>query len=138
MRRLAARLRNLFGHDRVDAELAREMSSHLALLEEEHSRRGLSPDEARLAARRAMGSVALARDRHRDARSFGWIDDARHDCRFAIRMLAHNPGFAFVVILTMALSIGATSTLFSVAYVGAAFRRPITGRLKPAPTSDHR
>src|SRR6185436_14882250 len=62
------------------------------------------------------GSVALAKDRHRDARSFVWLEDAAHDLRYAARMLRRSPGFAVVVILTMALSIGATSTLFSVVY----------------------
>ena len=63
-----------------------------------------------------MGSVALTKDLHRDARSFAWLDDARQDLRFAARMLVRSPGFAAVVILTMALSIGATTTLFSLAY----------------------
>ena len=63
-----------------------------------------------------MGSVALTKDLHRDARSFAWLDDARQDVRFAARMLVRSPGFAAVVIFTMALSIGATTTLFSLAY----------------------
>src|SRR5678816_593712 len=101
---------------RAERELAREVDSHLALLEEEHRRRGVTFDQARAAARRAMGSVALANDLHRDARSFVWIEDARQDLRFAARMLVRSPGFAAVVIFTMALSIGATTTLFSLAY----------------------
>ena len=68
------------------------------------------------AARRALGSVALTKDLHRDARSFIWLDDGRQDLRFAARMLLRSPGFAAVVILTMAISIGATTTLFSLAY----------------------
>ena len=92
------------------------MASHLALLEEEHRRRGLSPHDARLAARRAMGSVALAENLHRDSRSLPWIEDALIDLRIAVRMLAASPGFAAVVVLTMALSIGATTTLFSLVY----------------------
>ncbi len=116
MRRLLLRLLNVVRGKPADAELAREMDAHLALLEDEHVRRGLTPDEARLAARRAMGSVALTRDLHRDARSLAWFDDARQDVRFAARMLARSPGYATVVIFTMALSIGATTTLFSLAY----------------------
>jgi putative ABC transport system permease protein len=116
MRRFALRVLNLVRRDRGERELAREVDAHLALLEEEHVRRGVTPDQARAAARRAMGSVALANDLHRDARSFVWIDDMRHDLRFAARMLVRNPGFAAVVIFTMAVSIGATTTLFSLAY----------------------
>src|SRR5262245_56989681 len=116
MRRFVLRFLNLFRRDRAERELAREVDSHLALFEEEHVRRGVAPDQARAAARRAMGSVALANDLHRDARSFAWIDDMRQDLRFAARMLVRSPGFAAVVIFTMALSIGATTTLFSLAY----------------------
>ena len=116
MRRFIFRLLNVFRRDPAERELDREVASHLALLEDEHRRRGMTPEDARLAARRAIGSVALTKDLHRDARSFGWLDDARQDVRFAARMLVRSPGFAAVVIFTMALSIGATTTLFSLAY----------------------
>src|SRR5262245_2073791 len=116
MRRVLSRFLTTFRACRAEEDLVREMASHLAMLEEEHRRRGLTPDEARLAARRSMGSVALAKDRHRDVRSFGWVDDARQDLRCAFRTLGRNPGFTAVAILPMALSIGATATLFSVVY----------------------
>jgi putative ABC transport system permease protein len=116
MRRLLLRLRSFLRPGRAEPELEREVASHLALLEHEHRRRGLTDEEARLAARKAMGSVALAKDRHRDARSFMWLDDARQDLRFAARTFVRSPGFAAVTIVTMALSIGATTTLFSLAY----------------------
>jgi len=129
MRRLLLRFLNVFRRHPAERELAREMDAHLALLEDEHIRRGMTRDDARLAARRAMGSVALAKDLHRDARSFARLDDARQDVRFAARMLVRSPGFAAVVILTMALSIGATTTLFSLAY--GVLMRPL-----PWPESD--
>ena len=62
MKRFIRRCFSLFTARSADEDLAREMTSHLSILEEEHCRRGLTPDEARLAARRAMGSVALAKD----------------------------------------------------------------------------
>jgi predicted permease len=116
MKRFFRRLLSFVTLHRDDRELGREIDTHVALLQDEYRRRGMSPDEAALAARRAIGSVALARDRHRDARSFAWIGDALQDLRFALRMLRHNRGFAATAILTMALSIGATTTLFSLAY----------------------
>jgi len=116
MRRFILRLLNVFRGEPAERELAREMEAHLAMLEDDHVRRGMTGDDARLAARRAIGSVALTKDLHRDARSFVWLDDARQDVRFAARMLVRSPGFAAVVILTMAVSIGATTTLFSLAY----------------------
>jgi putative ABC transport system permease protein len=116
MRRFLHRLSAHFTRRRDDVELARELDSHLALLEEEHRRRGLAPHEARRAARSAMGSVALVENLHRDARSLPWIEDAFIDLRVAVRMLLVSPGFAAVVVLTMALGIGATTTLFSLSY----------------------
>ena len=116
MRRLMLRILNVFRRGPAEHELTREMDAHLEMLEDEHVRRGQTPDDARLAARRAMGSVALTKDLHRDARSFAWLDDARQDLRFAARMLVRGRGFAAVFIFTMALSIGATTTLFSLAY----------------------
>ena len=75
MRRFFSRLFDVFRGDRADAEVAREIAAHLALLEDDYRRRGMAPDEAGLAARRAMGSVAYANDLYRDARAFTWIDD---------------------------------------------------------------
>jgi predicted permease len=116
MKRFVLRLLNVFRGDRAERELARELDAHLALIEDEQVRRGMTRDDARRVARRTIGSVALTKDRHRDARSFAWLDDARQDLRFAIRMLMRSRAFAAVVVFTMALSIGATSTLFSLAY----------------------
>jgi hypothetical protein len=61
----------------------------------------MTPDEARLAARRAMGSVALAKDLHRDARSFVWLEDITRDIRHAGRQLRRAPGFTAVAVLTL-------------------------------------
>jgi hypothetical protein len=116
MKRVYRRFISLFTGRRAEADVTREMDAHLALLEDEYRRRRMTADEASLAARRAMGSVALAKDLHRDARTFPWIEDAAGDLRIAVRMLIAAPGFAAVVVLTMALSIGATTTLFSLSY----------------------
>lgn len=114
--RFLRRLISLFTRRRDDAELAREIASHPALIEDEYQRRGLNADDARLAARRSMGSVAHAKDLHRDARSFVWIADLRQDLRHAFRTLRRAPGLTAAVSLTLAFGIGAATTICSIAY----------------------
>jgi putative ABC transport system permease protein len=114
MIRFLRRLRALLTHRRDDADLAREMESHLAMLEASYQQRGMTPDEARLSARRAMGSVALAKDLHRDARSFVWLEDVRRDVRHATRALRRNPGFALLAVFALGLGIGVNTAFFTI------------------------
>src|SRR5260370_13227456 len=105
-RRLVLRLSNPLRAGLAEPDLAREIASHLTLLEDEFRRRGMKPEDAHFAARRAFGGVEHAKDLHRDARSFQWIDDARRDLEYAARTLARTPGFAAIAIVTLALGIG--------------------------------
>lgn len=114
LRRLVFRLLTLLRADRAETDLAREINSHLALLEERFVRDGMAPDEAALAARRAFGGVEQAKERQRDARSFRWIEDAGKDAVFAVRSLSKSPAFTIAAVLTLAIGIGATTTIYSV------------------------
>ncbi len=113
IRQFFRRLGNAIRPDRAEASLEREVASHLVLLEDEYRRRGLSDDEARGAARRALGGLDRTKELHRDARSFIWVDEVRRDLRYAARRLAGNPGFALTVVLTVGLAVGGIGAVFS-------------------------
>ncbi len=124
LRRAFHRLRHALQPGRAETDLAREIASHLALLEEDFRRRGLSEADARLAARRAFGGVEQAKEHHRDARSFRWIDDARRDVRHAARLIRRDPVLTLTAMLSLAIAIGANTAIFTIANAFL-FRAPV-------------
>src|SRR6185436_7527430 len=108
-RRLVATLRP----DRRDAEAVREIAAHVQLIEDDLRRQGVPAAEARRRARLALGGVERTCEIHRSARSFVWLDDARMDVRYGIRLLRREPAFALTAILSLALGLGAATTIFT-------------------------
>src|ERR1700693_286173 len=125
--RTIAKIRNLWRSQSADAELEREIALHVAMLEEEYERRGMSPEGAHRAARQALGGVEQAKQAHRDQRAILWLEQTRQDLRQAYRTFGRNPGFTLVAVATLAAGIGVNTTLFT-AYDAVA--------LKPLPIAD--
>jgi hypothetical protein len=93
MKRIFPKLANLVFRGRAERELAREIDAHLTLLQDDFEQRGLPPEEAALAARRAYGGVEQAKELHREARSFVFIEQLFKDVLYSGRNLLRNPGF---------------------------------------------
>ena len=105
MRRFVARLLNFLRLTRRDDEAAREIAAHLALLQDDYESRGMAPAAAHRAAQVALGGVEQARERHRDARSFPWLEDARQDVALGLRLLGRSPLFTVTTALSLASGI---------------------------------
>ncbi len=111
---LISKILGLFSKASSEQDLSDEVRSHLDMLAEENVRRGMSPEEARYSALRKFGGVEQTKETYREQRGLPPLESLFQDIRYAIRGLRRNPGFATVVIVTLALGIAASTAVFSV------------------------
>jgi len=114
--RVRSFFRNLLHKQQVDAQLDQEVSSYLTMLIDEKIARGMTREQATRAAKVELGGSDQVKEHVRDVRSGAWLETFFQDLRFGMRMIARNPGFSALVILTLALGIGANTAIFSVVY----------------------
>ena len=113
--RVLRRLARLFRVRREEIALAEELEYHRAMIQADLESRGASSAEAAAASRRAMGNVTLAREDAREVWIIRWADQLLRDIRYGLRGLQHEPTFALASLLTLALGVGTTTAVFSIA-----------------------
>lgn len=108
------RFRALFLPRRVESELDEELAAHIEMQARKHTQAGMSAQDARRRARLDFGGLDKVKEECRDARQITWLSHLIQDLGYAVRAARREPGFTGVVVVMLALAMGATLAIFSV------------------------
>src|SRR5262245_56450243 len=114
VRAALARIAGMFTKHREDDSLREELEAHVAMHAAEYVRRGMEPSAARRQALLESGGLTQAAEATRAQRGLPWLESLAADIKYGFRALSHNPVFTAVVVVTLALGIGANTAIFSV------------------------
>jgi predicted permease len=128
-RDFTARTLGIFRGRSLDSRIEEELQFHLEMQIEDNQKKGMSAEDARSEAIRALGGIDQAKEKHRDVRSFRIAEDFCQDLRFGLRVLRRKPAFALSAILILALAIGPNTAFFSV-------MKGVTFNVMPYPDAD--
>src|SRR5882762_2779892 len=116
LRSIAGGLRSLFRKERVEGELDEELRSFLEMAADEKMKQGMSPTDALRAVRLERGSLEVTKEVVRSAGWESFVETCCQDLRLALRRLRMAPAFTIATVLTMALGIGATTSIFTLVH----------------------
>jgi predicted permease len=113
LRALISKISLVLRRQELEDRVEEELQFHLRMETEENIRRGMTPQEARAAARCKLGNTTLVCEEVHRMNTISFLEEIAQNTRFSLRTMHRNPGFALTAVLVLALGLGASTATFS-------------------------